>query len=112
MPLKNNGFILAELILSLSALFMICLFLAPILFDLSQQSKQLQVEKYATQLLFEELQSLIINNQPSQNHSTVQNGIEYQIFWNSTDIPEQRKVCVKVEKNTFQPEIELCRISE
>jgi competence protein ComGE len=112
MLLKNNGFILAELLLSLSALLMICLFFTPILIDLSKQSKKLQIEKQAHQLLFEELQSFIINDQPSQDHSTVQNGIAYQILWSSTDIPEQRKVCVKIDKNSFQPEIELCRFTE
>ncbi len=112
MLLKNNGFIMAELILSLSAMLMICLFFTPLLIDLVKQSNQLQIEKHANQLLFEELHSLIINNQPSQDHSTIHNGIEYQINWSATDIPEQRKVCVKVEKNSFHSEINLCRNSE
>lgn len=111
MWLKNNGFILAELLLSLSALLMICLFFIPLWMDIANQTLKLQIEKYSYQLVNEELQALLINGQPSVNHSISQNGIEYQINWSTADV-EPMKVCVKVEKNFNHPEIKICGLSE
>lgn len=109
---KNNGFILAELLLSLSALLLISLFFTPILADLSKQSRQTRIEKQATQFLYEELQGLINNGHPSPDHTTIHNGIEYQIRWRNTEISGQKEVCVKVEKKSFLPETEICGLSE
>lgn len=111
MWLKNDGVILAELLLSLSALLMICLFFIPLWLDITNQTLKLQIEKNSHQFVYEELQALIINGQPSINHSVIQNGIEYQITSSTTDA-DQTKVCVKVEKNSFHSEIKLCGISE
>jgi competence protein ComGE len=112
MLLKNNGFILAELLLSLSALFMTSLSFTPLLIDLSKQTRQIQIEKQATQFLYEELQGLINNGQPSADHTTIHNGIVYQVSWRNTGITGQKEVCVKVDKKAFLPETEICSLSE
>lgn len=111
MWLKNDGVILAEILLSLSSLLMICLFFLPLWSNLTNQTLELQIEKYAYQLMYEELEAQITNGSPSSNHSTIQNGIEYQIEW-SQAADEQMKVCVKVEKNTITPGIKICALSE
>lgn len=111
MWLKNDGAILAELLLSLSALLLICSFFIPLWIDLTAQAGKLQIEKNSHQLVYEELQALIINGQPSSDHTTVQNSVEYQINWDISPAG-QMEVCVKVEKDFLYPETKICGISE
>jgi|SRR4051794_8126778 type II secretory pathway pseudopilin PulG len=112
MWLKNDGYILAELLLSLTILLMLSLFFTPLLIDLSAQTRKLQVEKQAYQLLYEELQAFIVNPLSSQNHTTVINGIDYQINLQDTTVAGQKEVCVKIEKNRFNKETNICQLSE
>lgn len=112
MLLKNDGLILAELLISLSALLMISLFFIPHLMNLNKQTKLLAAEKQEYQLVYEALQARIINGAPSPNTSIILNGIEYQINWKNTSTDEQKEVCVKVGRNTFLIEKEICVLSE
>lgn len=112
MLLKNNGFFLLELLLSLSIWFMICLFFIPLLIDLKSQSLQLDVDKKANQLLFEELQANLIDNGIFTSYSVTHNGLEFKIIWRDTPDISQKEVCVKVEKNAIYAETEICIIPE
>src|SRR6476620_8357562 len=112
MWLKNDGYILAELLLSLAVLLMLSLFFTPLLIDLTAQTRNLQVEKQSYQLLYDELQSFIVNPLSLQNHTTVINGIDYQIILQDTNAAGQKEVCVKVEKNRFNQETNICQVSE
>lgn len=109
---KNDGLILVEILLSLSALFMVSLFFTPLLIDLTKQTQQLQREEHAFQYVNDELQALIMNGQPSSDHSTVLNHIEYQITWRDTENDGQKEVCVKVAKNSLLSETKICGLSE
>lgn len=111
MWLKNDGLILAELLLSLSCLLMLALFFIPMIIDLRVKSLTLQIEKQANQLLYEELNTIIINPLSSSNHSIIMNGIEYQVLVKDT-VSGQKEVCVKVEKNIFHIEENICKSSE
>jgi hypothetical protein len=111
MWLKNDGLILAELLLSLSCLLMLGLFFIPMIIDLKVKSLTLQIEKQANQLLYEELNTIIINPFSSSSHSIFINGIEYQLLVKDTE-SGQKEVCVKVEKNLFHIEENICKSSE
>lgn len=112
MLLKNKGFFLLELLLSLSAWLLIGLFLLPLLIDLTNQYKQLEVDKYARQLLYEELQAKLIDGQSYESYSVFLNGKEFKINWRDSSDPSSKEVCVKVEENSFYPNTEICGVPE
>jgi type II secretory pathway pseudopilin PulG len=108
---STKGYFLLELLLSLSALLMLCLYLLPLLLELREQSQQLDLENRARQIMFEELQAKLISKETFSGYSFIQNGVEYKITWKDTGA-DQKEVCVRIEKNSFLPEIERCGILE
>jgi competence protein ComGE len=112
MLLKNNGFFLLELLLSLSVWFMIATFFLTILIDLSTQSQQQLTTQKANQFLFEALQANLMVESNFASYSILNNGTEYNIFWGESSILGKREVCVKVEETIFQPKVELCAMPE
>jgi hypothetical protein len=109
---SSKGYFLLELLLSLSALFIISLFLLPLLTELREQYRQLELENKARQLMYEELQANLVSNRGTSNSTSIQNGIEYQIIWKDSELAGQKEVCVRVEKNSFLPEVEVCGLLE
>lgn len=105
---NNKGFFLLELLLSLSAILMLSLFLLPLLMDIKGQSRQLEVENKARQLMYEELQAKLIANPTLTNYTFVENGVQYKIIWKDSRTAGQKEVCVIVERNSFLPQIEIC----
>jgi competence protein ComGE len=109
---KNDGFFLLELLLSLSAWFMISLFFIPLLIEVNSQSLQIEIEKKVTQILYEELQANIINNELLTSYSIAHNGLVYEVNWRDTPSSSQKEVCVKVEKNALSAKTEKCASPE
>ncbi|NYE05018.1 hypothetical protein F4694_001767 [Bacillus niacini] len=109
---KNDGFFLLELLLSLSAWFMMSMFFMPLLMELSHQSQQLVRDKKAVQFLFEELHSNLTEDRTNSNYSIYDNGTEYKIYWIQSSDIGQKEVCVKVDKTAFLPETEICKVPE
>ncbi|MEH7111907.1 hypothetical protein V7124_05930 [Neobacillus niacini] len=109
---KNDGFFLLELLLSLSALFMLCVFFIPLLADLANQYQQLVRDKKASQLLFEELQNNLLEDRSNSTYSILHNGIEYQVYWNQAASGGQKEVCVKVDEQTWLPRTQVCGVLE
>jgi competence protein ComGE len=109
---NNKGFFLLELLLSLSALLLLGLFLLPLLMDLRDQSRQLEIENKAQQLIYEELQAKLIGNLPFANYTFIQNKVEYKIIWGDLAVAGQKEVCVKVERNSFLSETKICGVLE
>ncbi|MBV7507464.1 hypothetical protein KW850_19675 [Bacillus sp. sid0103] len=109
---NTNGYFLLELLLSLSALLILSMFLLPLLTELREQSRQLELERKARQLMYEVLQMNLVSNQPTVNSTTIQNGVEYQILWKDSESANQKEVCVRVAKNSFLPEVEVCGLLE
>jgi hypothetical protein len=109
---NTKGFFLLELLLSLSAWFMLSLFCLPLLIDLRNQFRQLELQSRARQLMYEELQTHLTSNKPFSNYTTILNGVEYQIIWKKTGAVDQKEVCVRIEKNSFLPETEICGLLE
>lgn len=109
---KNDGFFLLELLLSLSALFMLCIFFIPLLLDITNQSQQLVRNKKAKQFLYEELQANLTTGLSNTSYSVYQNGIEYKIYWIQSSANGHKEACVKVDENTVLPPIEICAVPE
>lgn len=107
---KIEGFFLLELLLSLSAWFMLTLFFIPILMELANQSQQLVREKRANQLLYEELQANLVEDRTNSSYSLWHNGTEYRIYWNQVNT--FKEVCVKVEETSLLSKIEYCAAPE
>ena len=107
---KIEGFFLLELLLSLSAWFLLLLFFIPILTELANQSQQLVREKRANQLLYEELQANLTEDRTNFSYSLSHNGTEYKIYW--TQENTLKEVCVKVEGTSLLSKIENCAVPE
>ncbi|MEC1522991.1 hypothetical protein P9D43_13360 [Neobacillus niacini] len=108
---KSNGFFLLDLLLSLSAWFMMGMFFMPLLIDLSNQSQQLVRDKKGEQFLFEELQANLTEVRTSSNYSIFHNGTEYKIYWNHLSGIE-KEVCVKVDETALLRGTEICKVPE
>jgi competence protein ComGE len=104
---STKGYFLLDLLLSLSALFMVCLYLLPLLIDIREQAQQLELERKARQILFEELQSKLSSKGTNTSNSFIQNGVVYSIIWKDIGT-EPKEVCVRVEKNSYLLDIEMC----
>jgi competence protein ComGE len=109
---KNDGFFLLELLLSLSALFMLSMFFVPLLIDFSNQSQQLMRDKRAKQFLFEELQANLIEDRMNTHYSITLNGTVYTVYWRLNSVNGQKEVCVKVDENTRLQSFEDCAVPE
>lgn len=109
---NTKGFFLLEMLLSLSAWLMLSLFCLPLLIELRNQSRHVGLESKARQLMYEELQTKLINNKTFSNYSSILNGVEYQIIWKDTGAVGQKEVCVRIEQNSFMPETEICGLLE
>lgn len=109
---SNKGFFLLELLLSLSALLMLSLFLLPLLMDVRGQKIQLEIEKKARQIMYEELQAKINNNPTFSNYTISHNRVAYNIIWKDSQVTGQKEVCVRVEKNSFLHQTEICGVLE
>jgi|SRR3954464_2393688 competence protein ComGE len=109
---SNRGYFLLELLLSLSTMLMICLFLLPLLMELREQTKKLEIEKTAQRIMYEELMAKVIDGRTFSNYTIQENNIEYRIIWENPNQSGQKEVCVKVEKNSVYPETYICGILE
>jgi competence protein ComGE len=109
---STRGFFLLDLLLSLSAWLMMSLVFLPILIDLRDQSRLVQLESKARQLMYEELQTKLISNKTFSNYTSILNGVEYQINWKDSGTADQKEVCVRIEKNSFLPKVEICGFLE
>lgn len=94
---KSNGFFLVEQLLSLSTLLVICLFFLPKWLSLSEQAEELQKEKQAISILFEELNSHLGNEAAFVNHLIFLNGQKYEVVWREDSITGEKEVCVQLD---------------
>jgi competence protein ComGE len=112
MLLKSNGYFLLELLLSLSAFLMIGLVFVPLLSDIVSHSRQLEVEKKITQLLYQELHANLYNNTYDMRYSVTENGLVFRIYWIETSDPDKKEVCVSFDGTHSIKETVVCRQQE
>lgn len=104
---KNEGFFLAELLLSLSAWLLATGVLLPLVFTLTNQSYQLQLENVATHILYDELTKMNAENSVADNKSVSRNGVIYEIEWRASTM----EVCVTFD-GAGREKNEKCKIFE
>lgn len=101
---------MVELLLSLSAISMMCLFLLPLYMEIRSQTEQTRIDKKAEQLMFEELQAQLMGALSYSSYSVFDSGIEYLVTWRDRS-PTLKEVCVKVEHSTLSS-AEICGVQE
>ncbi|MDF2904545.1 MAG: prepilin-type N-terminal cleavage/methylation protein [Bacillus sp. (in: firmicutes)] len=90
---RSEGYFLAELLLSLTAWFLITGFLLPIVILLKEQAVQVHLENTAVHLLYDEMERQINEGFLVGNKTEILNGIIYEISWR--DDTSQTEVCVE-----------------
>lgn len=106
---RNDGFFLAELLLSLNTWIIISLFMLPVVIGVREQSVLLQLEMTAVHLLYDELESHIDEGGIVSNKNVFLNGTNFLISWSSGT--SQKEVCVQYED--FHGSLHSkCKISE
>lgn len=94
MWLKNEGFFLAELLLSLSAWLMAACVLLPLSISLITQSIDLRREADALYLLYDRLQEMKIRTEPIGTESINRNGTLFTIRASDHSPESLVEVCV------------------
>lgn len=67
--------------------------------SLNEQAEELQKEKQAMSILFDELNSHIGNKATFANQTIVLNGQKYEVVWEESSISSGKEVCVQFEAN-------------
>lgn len=91
--LRNDGFYMAELILSLAGWLLIAGILMPFIMQVKKQTIQIQQRVEALHLLSESIQTVLIERPESINRTVEKNGIVYQVVW----LGEGSEVCITYE---------------
>lgn len=92
---RNEGYFLAELLLSLSTWILITCALLPLISLVWKQAYQLTLDNMAIHLLYDELEREIDEGITPGNRIVQLNGANFEISWNE-EMPSF-EVCVKYE---------------
>lgn len=104
MWLKNNGFYMAELLLSLSGWFLIASILIPMFIQLNKQSVQLQERSDALHILYEYVQTVLVESPDRENHVITRGNKQYEIVWQEEVADEKTGVAISYE-NVFGDQV-------
>ena len=97
MLLKNDGFFLSEMLLSLAAFFMGAAILLPIAIQVVNQTIETERNAAASHLLYDELMYLKITGTNSGRGSIIQNGDRYEIKVEKNEEDSSWEVCVQYD---------------
>lgn len=97
MWLKNSGFYMAELLLSLSGWILISSILVPMFIQLNKQSIELQERSEALHLLYEYVQTIIVENPNRENRVITRGDTQYEIVWQEESGDEKTEVMIRYE---------------
>jgi competence protein ComGE len=106
MWLKNEGFYMAELIISLSGWLLISGILVPLFIQVNKQSIQIQEKSEALHILYEYMQTVTLENPKKENKVFTVDGTHYEIEWGEEIENENRKVSISYE-NVFGRSIQI-----
>lgn len=104
--LRNDGFYMAELMLSLAGWLLIAGFLVPYILQVKKQTIQVHERAEAFHLLAESMQTVLIEHPERVNNTVVKDGISYVVMWQEGG----KEVCITYEdilqkKNQFCEEL-------
>lgn len=94
MLLKNKGFYMAELIISLSGWIVISSIFVPIYMQLHNQLIQLEEKSEALHLFYEYMQTVVVENPDRENVVITKGDKQFTIVWEGED---QREVMIRYE---------------
>ncbi|MCQ6273717.1 hypothetical protein JMM81_01835 [Bacillus sp. V3B] len=97
MWLKNNGFYMAELLLSLSGWMLIACILVPMFIQLNKQSIQLQERSDALHILYEYLQTIVVENSDREDTIITRGNKQYEIVWQEAAVDGKTEVVISYE---------------
>jgi competence protein ComGE len=97
MWLKNNGFYMAELLLSLSGWILIAGVLVPMFIQLNKQSIQLQERSDALHILYDYLQTIVVENPDRENVVVTRGHTQYEIVWRGASAEGKTEVAISYE---------------
>lgn len=104
---KNDGFFLAELLLTLSAWLVIASVLFPLIIQAVNQSLQVRQEFFAAKILYESLIDAKKKAVYPATETIVVNQTVYEIFQNGNGETANMEVCIKYE-DLLQQSYEKC----
>ncbi|WP_394232935.1 competence type IV pilus minor pilin ComGE [Niallia oryzisoli] len=90
--LKNKGFYMAELIISLSGWLVISTTFVPVFIKLHHQLIQQEEKSEALHLFYEYLQTVIVEGQDRENIVITKEDKQYSIIWEGENLREV-KIC-------------------
>ncbi|WP_102274583.1 phosphatase [Cytobacillus massiliigabonensis] len=108
---KNDGFFLAELLLTLSAWLLIASVLFPLIIQAVNQSLQVRQEFLAAEILYESLIDSKKRSVYPLNETIVVNQTLYEIITKENGESANMEVCIKYE-DFLQKSYETCEIFE
>jgi competence protein ComGE len=97
MWLKNNGFYMAELLLSLSGWLLIACILVPMFIQLNKQSIQIQERSDALHILYEYVQTIVVENPDRENVIITRGDTQYEIVWREESVNRKMEVAISYE---------------
>lgn len=106
---RNDGFLMAELLLSLSAWLIIAGVFFPLVMRAVDQSRQVEQDFAGTLLLYEALQKAVIEEQPPPDRVVKKGNTVYELF--SKEGSAQTEVCLRYE-GIFNQTYEKCEVFE
>lgn len=102
---NNDGFFLAEILLSLTVFLIISLFLLPLFIVFIEHRHELDRRMEANRLLYDELITAQVEQTPVEEKTMIKNGQSYTLFHRSGN-SARLEVCVHYEIQTKT--IEMC----
>lgn len=106
MLLKNKGFYMAELLVSLTGWILIAGIIVPMLMQVILQNKSLQQKANALHIFYEYVQTAMINDGEKENYSEIRDATLYEIKWLDDSVAGLQEVYITYE-NVFGKTVQL-----
>ncbi|PLR99924.1 hypothetical protein [Bacillus sp. T33-2] len=100
---RNEGFFLAEMLLSLSAWILSAAFMLPMAMLVVGQSSQMKQEANAVQLMYENLQEISIGDESGDGNVVSKDGTQFKITYLRNSMGLAEEVCVQFEGYSKKP---------
>lgn len=97
MWLKNDGFLLPEILLTMSAWLVIATVIIPLIVNVKDQSVHLKQEFHGTKVLYEALLRAKKDEHQPQQGIVILNQTSYEIYLGNSEENKELEVCVKFE---------------
>lgn len=90
----NRGYILVEMLVSLSILFTICFFMVPNYLLIMNERKSMELVNIANTFLMEELHAYMFEGREKENKMMIQLDTEFHLVWRYNDKIQLDEACI------------------